>query len=122
MIITGLEIRVSWLPEVSNICNQVLREVWKNSALSLAHVIMPAGGISLLHEHHTFTELYYILSGRGILTLGSKELQVREETLVVIPPRTPHRLKNVGKSRLRHLVISNPPFNPQDVILLEEMK
>lgn len=113
------KINVLELPEASNVCQQVLREVWGNSLTSIAHVIMSPGGISLLHEHHTFAEVYYILSGEGILTCGNDEIHVEAETAAVIPSHTPHKLRNIGTSPLKHLVISSPRFNPKDIILLE---
>ena len=109
------KIEVKKLAEVPNICNQILREVWKSKHVSIAHVEMAPGNTSLLHKHNSFVELYYILSGEGILYVGNKEYTVGSDTLVEIKPGVSHKLKNTGKSTLSHLVISNPPFNPDDV-------
>lgn len=114
------KIEIKKLPEVPNVCNQILREVWKSKNTSIAHVIMKRGDISLLHKHKTFTELYYILKGDGILFVGNKKIKVGSETLIEIKPRISHKLKNTGKSQLVHLVISTPVFNPKDVILINE--
>ncbi len=117
-----IKINVEKLPEVPNICNQILREVWKSENVSVAHVIMKKGNTSLLHKHKLFTELYYILSGRGILWLDKRRIKVDTGILVEIPPNIPHKLKNTGKSSLIHLVISTPSFNPKDVIIIGEKK
>ncbi len=114
------KIEIKKLPEIPNICNQVLREVWKSKDVSIAHVKMVPGNISLLHKHVLFTELYYILNGKGILFVDNEEFMVAEDTLVEIPPGVSHKLKNVGEFTLSHLVISNPPFNPKDVEVLNE--
>ncbi len=114
------KIEVYGLPEVPNVCNQILREVWKSKRASIAHVVMRRGEISLLHTHRTFTEIYYILQGRGILTVGKKKFIVTSDTLVEIPPHIPHKLRNTGRDVLTHLVISTPAFRPGDVVLLEK--
>ncbi len=117
-----IKIEVRKLPEVPNICRQILREVWKSNKASIAHVIMEPNNVSLLHKHRTFTELYYILVGRGILFLGDRKVSVGKDEMVEIPPNTPHKLKNTGKGPLEHLVICIPCFNPKDIILLKERK
>lgn len=114
------KIEVRKLPEVPNICNQVLKEVWKSKSLSIAHVEMAPGNTSLLHKHNSFTEIYYILDGKGIIWVGDKKLSVGRDTLVEIKPGVNHKLRNTGKFLLSHLVISNPPFNPADVVLINE--
>jgi len=115
-------IKILKLPDVPNICQEILREVWKSRNASIAHVIVLPGRISLLHKHKKFTELYYILKGKGIIWIGKEKFKVRGEMLIEIPPNTPHKLKNTGKRPLRHLVISVPPFNPKDLFLLKEKK
>ncbi|NQT22796.1 MAG: cupin domain-containing protein [Candidatus Omnitrophica bacterium] len=113
-------IKVKLLPEVPNICNQILREVWKSEDVSVAYVEMPPGNISLLHQHSTFTELYYILDGKGTMWVGDEEFLVDEDTLVGVKPGVSHKLENTGGSILRHLVVSSPAFNPDDVELIDE--
>ena len=114
------KISIHKLPLVPNICRQLLREVWKSKKTSLAHVSMRPGNVSLLHKHKNFTELYYILSGKGIITLGNNAFTVRTDDLIVIPPNKPHKLKNAGRTNLTHLVIASPAFNPKDVILIKK--
>jgi len=109
------------LPEVSNICNQVLREVISLSKVSLAHVTIAAGNISLWHQHSRMTEIYFILKGEGILYYGNQALQAETGLYLVLPPNTPHRLKNTGGHDLEHLVFAIPPFNLDDVKLLEDV-
>lgn len=115
-----IKIEVKKLPEVPNICEQILKEVWKSKDVSVAYVEMVPGNVSLLHKHSTFTELYYILNGKGIMWVGDEEFPVSKDILVEVKPGVPHKLKNTGKSVLRHLVVSNPAFNPEDVELLDE--
>lgn len=114
------KIEVEKLPAVPNICNQTLKEVWKSGDVSVAYVEMAPGNVSLLHRHRSFTELYYILSGKGIMRVNEEEFSVRKDTLVEVKPGEPHKLKNTARSLLRHLVVSNPAFNPEDVELINE--
>lgn len=116
------KIEIKKLPEVPNVCREILREVWKHRFASIAHVLVLPGRVSLLHKHKTFTELYYVLKGRGIMWVGKEKFPVRGETLIEIPPNTAHKLKNIGRTSLKHLVISVPAFNPKDIILIKNRK
>ena len=62
-------INVYDLPTVDNICNQILREVLSLPKVSIAHVIMNPGNVSLLHQHLKMSEIYYILDDLRILYL-----------------------------------------------------
>lgn len=114
------KIEIKKLPEVPNVCQEILREVWKSKNISIAHVIVVPGKISLLHKHRKFTELYYIICGTGIMWVGKEKFKVKEEMLIEIPPNLPHKLKNTGKTPLKHLVISTPAFSSRDVIIINE--
>jgi len=110
------------LPTVDNICNQVLREAIQLQKFSMAHVIVRQGDVSSLHDHHNMKELYFILNGRGKLYVNNKVFEVQKGAYVPIPFNSPHKLKNTGKGQLEHLVFAIPPFNPDDVHLIEEKK
>lgn len=114
----AIKIEVKKLPEVPNICEQILKEVWKSKDVSVAYVKMVPGNVSLSHKHGAFTELYYILNGKGIMWVGNEEFSVGKNTLVEVKPGVPHKLKNTGRSILEHLVVSTPAFNPEDLELL----
>ncbi len=105
---------------VYNVCNQILREVISLSNVSMAHVIMEPENVSLLHKHNKMTEVYYILNGKGVLYLGDKAYQVNDDNCIIIPKQIPHKLRNTENVNLEHLVFAIPPFNPSDVILLED--
>ena len=109
------------LNTASNVCNQTLREVIKLPKVSMAHVIMDKGNVSLLHKHATMSEVYFILDGEGILYYGDKALKVEKGAYIVLSPNTTHKLKNIGDCDLKHLVLAIPPFVPEDVEVLEDM-
>jgi mannose-6-phosphate isomerase-like protein (cupin superfamily) len=112
--------RVYGLQPVPNVCDQVLREVYKSEHFSVAHVEMAPGNISLPHRHAIFTEIYYILSGGGIISINGQEFPVAEGNTVGLSSGAVHQLKNTGATILKHLVISNPPFDPSDVEIITE--
>jgi mannose-6-phosphate isomerase-like protein (cupin superfamily) len=106
------------LPTVDNVCNQILREVISLPKVSMAHVVMNGGNVSLWHQHSRMSEVYFILEGEGILYYGDNALQAEKGAYLVLPPNTPHKLRNTGKSDLEHLVFAIPPFDPEDIEIL----
>lgn len=110
------------LNTASNVCNQTLREVINLSKVSMAHVIMDKGNVSLLHKHATMSEVYFILDGEGTIYYGDKALNVEKGAYIVLAPNMPHKLKNIGNCDLEHLVFAIPPFIPEDVEVLEDVE
>ena len=113
-------INVYELPTAYNVCNQILREVISLPKVSMAHVIMKPGNTSLWHQHSKMSEIYFILDGEGILFHADKSTIAKTGTYLVLPPKTPHKLRNTGNSDLEHLVFAIPPFDPNDVELLDD--
>jgi len=97
----------------------MLREVISLPRVSLAHVTMNPGNVSLLHEHWKMSEIYFVLNGEGVLYYGNKKIRASKGMSMVIPPRTPHQLLNTGPVDLEHLVLAIPPFDQNDVYLVE---
>lgn len=108
------------LPTAENVCNQILREVISLPKISLAHVTMAPGNTSLWHQHSKMSEVYFVLGGSGILYYRNQALQVEKDAYLVLPPHTPHKLRNTGSSDLEHLVFAVPPFDGNDVEILED--
>ena len=106
------------LPPAPNICDQTLREVIATKTYSLAHVLMEPGRSSLPHFHESMVEIYLMLSGTGILAVRDHEGEVHAGAFCVIPPSTVHQLRN-GPAPLEHLVITTPPFTPDDILMYE---
>lgn len=53
-----------------------------------------------LHRHPPL-EIYYIMEGSGIVTLGSERRAVRPGTTISIPGNSPHGIRNDGQTTLR---------------------
>lgn len=86
---------------------------------SLAEATLPPGAESAEHYHPNTEEIYYVLRGRGLMTLGREQRQVGPGDGVLIPPGTPHKIRNVGQDPLVFLCCSSPPYSHEDTILTE---
>jgi|GEM_PF-347566 len=69
---------------------------------------IPPGGISGEHVHTRTEEIYFILSGRGEMTLDDKPHAVGPGSLILTGLGTKHGLRNVGDEGLGWLVIEMP--------------
>ncbi len=56
-------------------------------------------------HRHAQPEVYYVLSGRGVLRIGETDHDVRPGTAVFIPGSVPHGARNTGAERLRLLYV-----------------
>jgi mannose-6-phosphate isomerase-like protein (cupin superfamily) len=59
------------------------------------------------HSHKTVEQVFYILEGTGILTVGAggKEYAVRPTLVVRVPPGTVHTLRAKGGKPVRYLCV-----------------
>jgi len=89
-----------------------------NHNQSLAEAVIPPGAITLLHKHNNCEEIYYVLSGSGIMTLGDEQFDIMEGDTIAIPPGTPHNVRNSGAALLKVLCACAPPYSHNDTELL----
>lgn len=66
---------------------------------------IPPGGVSGEHLHTRTEEVYFILSGRGEITLDGRPHQVQTGDLILTGVGTRHGLRNTGTEGLGWLVI-----------------
>jgi len=92
-----------------------------NKAQSLAEAIVEQGEQTHLHQHHNSEELYFITNGKGYMTLGEEQFDVIVGDTICIPPGTPHCIKNIGTEALHILCMCSPPYNHDDMELLEQL-
>lgn len=64
----------------------------------------PSSGHLNLHRH-SHPELYYIISGSGIVTIEGKEHMVVEGSVVFIPGDAEHGVRSTGEQDLRWLYV-----------------
>ena len=62
------------------------------------------GGYAVPHSHEDMEQIFYFLKGKGVMTLGEEEFEVKAGTVVLIPIKTSHSLRNTGTEPLAHLL------------------
>ena len=85
---------------------------------SLAHAVVPPQIWSLLHLLRT-TEVYYILSGRGIMEINGEQREVSPGDAVYVPPGGQQRIFAQGPEPLAFLCIVDPAWRAEDEEKLE---
>jgi quercetin dioxygenase-like cupin family protein len=70
-------------------------------------VVLEPGEAPPLHKHDDTEQVFYILSGKGRLEIGSERQphSVMPGDVVRVPPSTLHRIECVGREALRYLAI-----------------
>jgi len=79
----------------------------KLSLVFRKRVLRPGSGIG--YHEQTEDEIYYFLSGRGVMTLDGKNVDVGPGTAVLTRTGSSHGLKSVGSEDL--VIIINYPVN-----------
>jgi len=82
-----------------------LTEQAKNIAAIYDSSLEPGMSIEL-HFHPDLEEVYYVLSGYGIMTIGEENQEISRNDVVYIPRLLPHTLMNSGNVPLRFVTIS----------------
>lgn len=90
----------------------------ESRAQSLAEASVLPGQRTALHRHVLTEELYHILEGRGRMTLGDAEFDVRPGDTICIRPGTAHAIANDGASPLRVLCCCSPAYAHDDTELI----
>lgn len=80
-----------------------------NVGLHVTHILS-----SELHYHDHTEEIYYILSGEGVLELDGEEQPLRPGMAILIPPGVRHR----GRGDFETLIVTSPAFDPADEIVV----
>ncbi|NHJ32739.1 MAG: cupin domain-containing protein [Asgard group archaeon] len=93
-------------------------ELERNEQYSLAYGELAVGEKSKLHKME-MQELYYIMQGKGKITLDKEEKKLKKGDVIVIPENVEQKLENIGKETLKFLMIVNPPYDPKKEQILE---
>ena len=84
---------------------------------SLAHAVVKPGETSRSHRLKT-SEVYYILSGQGIMHIDDESAEVSAGQAVYIPPNSKQYIRNAGDSDLKFLCIVDPAWQAEDEEIL----
>jgi len=101
----------------------IIRELLahRNSAIrnqSLAEATVPPGVITQLHYHPKTEEIYYILSGSGLMEIDGQTRPVGPGDAIAIPPGRKHRIHNPSQTDLVFLCCCAPGYEHSDTVLL----
>jgi len=86
---------------------------------SLAEARLPAGSSTTRHFHRNTEEIYYILEGRGSMTIDDETREVGSGDAIAIPPATQHQITNTGDTVLKFLCCCAPGYQHEDTVLIE---
>jgi mannose-6-phosphate isomerase-like protein (cupin superfamily) len=79
--------------------------------LSITWVEGEAGSEQPTHAHPDNEQVYVIVSGRGVMTVGNEAQEVGPGTAILVPPETGHSIRNTGDDRLVFISATSPPFS-----------
>jgi mannose-6-phosphate isomerase-like protein (cupin superfamily) len=83
---------------------------------SLAEETLPPGCAVTPHHHREIEEIYYIVSGNGLMTVGDETREVEAGDAVYVPRGQRHTLENTGNQPITLLVACGPAFFYEDEI------
>jgi mannose-6-phosphate isomerase-like protein (cupin superfamily) len=85
---------------------------------SFAEARLAPGRVSLLHRLKT-SEVYYILSGEGLMSIDGETSTVTPGQIVYIPPGATQCITSTGESELVFICIVDPAWRVEDEEVLE---
>ncbi len=93
-----------------------------NCKQSLAEATVPPGVRTASHYHPQTEEIYYILSGTGLMYLAGETRSVSAGDAIAIPPGKVHWIENFDKVDLIFLCCCAPGYEHTDTIIFDESK
>jgi quercetin dioxygenase-like cupin family protein len=60
------------------------------------------------HSHRVQEQVYHVLEGEGLMTVGDEEHVVRKHDFIFLPPGVEHAIENTGTSDLVFIVVTSP--------------
>lgn len=87
-------------------------------AQSLAEARLAPGRATTPHHHAATEEIYYILSGSAVMTVGHDDTRaVGPGDAIAIPPGARHTIRNAGSGELVFLCACAPGYEHADTFL-----
>lgn len=79
-----------------------------SAGLGIGMVILPPGETSTPHTHDSEQEVWYVISGSGLVRVGQETARLRPDTIVVAPAGVEHQLSNDGDTDLKAIWLFTP--------------
>ncbi len=83
------------------------------ASVSLAHATLAAGAETVWHRLESTDEIYFVLLGRGLVSVGDESRQVGPGDTVWIPAGVPQKIRNLGPAPLQFLCACGPAYVPE---------
>ncbi len=121
LIISMNRININQCEQFATKDTSLIREILapRNSEVarqSLAEAVVPPGCRTLAHYHPLTEEIYYILSGEGLMALEADSMVVVPGDAVGILPRQRHQIENTGEAPLVFLCCCVPAYEHEDTV------
>ena len=84
---------------------------------SLAEELLLPGQAVTPHRHHEIEEIYYVVEGRGVMTVGDERQEVAAGDAIYVPRGQRHTLANTGSEPIKLLLVCGPAFFYEDEVL-----
>ncbi|MDE2125979.1 MAG: cupin domain-containing protein [Armatimonadetes bacterium] len=91
------------------------------AAQSLAEARLAPGGETTAHVHPATEEIYYLLSGIGLMAIENETRAVAAGDAIAIPPGKRHQIRNIGVEPLVLLCCCAPAYSDTDTILCDAL-
>lgn len=75
-------------------------------------VVLKQGISSPKHVHKEGEQIFIVLEGKGVVSVGEEEEEVQGGMFVYIPCNKEHYLKNTGDNSLKYIYICNWHYTP----------
>ncbi len=110
LIINRKDANILHTPHGSEIRPLMDRTTAPITQCSLAEETLPPGKTVTPHIHEVLEEIYYILSGFGVMTIGEESQAVSAGDAIYIPKNNLHLLTNTGAEDMKILLVCGPAF------------
>ncbi|MFN0109193.1 MAG: cupin domain-containing protein [Blastocatellia bacterium] len=114
LIVNRRDSKVINTPQGSEIRPLIDRTTSPINQCSLAEELLPPGATVPPHHHEVLEEIYYIIEGSGLMTVGDEQREVGAGDAVYIPRLHRHTLTNTGSETMRILLVCGPAFFYED--------
>lgn len=88
--------------------------------VSLAEASLNPGRSTAAHIHKKSEEIYFFVSGRGVMSVGGKKFCVKQGDGVLIPSGAAHTVKNSGRRTMKFICACAPPYSHADTVSVEK--
>ena len=83
---------------------------------SLAEEMLPPGCAVSPHYHRDTEEIYYVVAGKGMMTVGEEIREVNAGDAVYVPRGQRHSLRNTGAEPIKLILVCGPAFFYEDQV------